>query len=419
MALDFTKHPCFNPDVKGKYGRVHLPVAPKCNIQCGYCNRKYDCVNESRPGVTSNVLSPGQALYYVNDLVEAKKPISVVGIAGPGDPFANAEETMETYRKIRKRHPDMLLCVSTNGLGVLPYIAELAELKVSHITITLNAVDPEIGAKIYSWVRNEKKPLRGVEAAEFLLRRQMQAIKSIKAHGITLKINTILLPGVNEDHIEAISAYAHKEGADLHNIIPLCPVEGTAFEDSIEPTPAMIHAAREVAGKYMPQMTHCQRCRADACGLLAEGTTQDTLEKLEAAANAPINPDENRPYVAVATREGVLVNQHLGEATSVEVFKEEDGFIQVLETRTLPSKGGGNERWKEIGKSLSDCRAILVSGIGPTPTQVLRDSGIKVVVMEGLIEETLDKIYSGEEIRSPIRKTKCGEKCTGSGNGCG
>lgn len=419
MALDLSKHPCFNPDVKGKFGRVHLPVAPKCNIQCGYCNRKYDCVNESRPGVTSNILSPGQALYYVNDLVESGKPISVVGIAGPGDPFANAEQTMETLRLIRKRHPEMLLCVSTNGLGVGPYIAELAELKVSHVTITLNAIDPEIGARIYSWVREHRKPLRGIEAAELLLQRQLQAIKSIKAHGLTLKINTILIPGVNDDHIDAVASFAKAEGADLHNIIPLCPVEGTVFEQTEEPTPAMIHAARDIAGRYMPQMTHCQRCRADACGLLAEGTTQETLERIERAANAPIDPDEERPYVAVASREGVLVNEHLGEATKLSIYRDNDGVPECFETRTTPETGGGGERWKALADSLHDCRAILVSGIGPKPTAYLRQGGIKVIVMEGLIDETLRRIYAGEEVRSPIRQTKCGEKCSGSGAGCG
>ena len=419
MALDFSKHPCFNPDVKGKYGRVHLPVAPKCNIQCGYCNRKYDCVNESRPGVTSNVLSPGQAAYYVEQLMEMKKPISVVGIAGPGDPFANPEETMETLRLIRKQHPEMLLCVSTNGLGVEPYIAEMAELKVSHITITMNAIDPEIGKNIYAWVRDGKKPLRGIEAAELLLKRQLQAIKTIKSHGITLKINTILIPGVNEDHIGAVAEFVKSEGADLHNIIPLVPVADTMFEDCIEPTPAMIHAAREVAGAHLPQMTHCQRCRADACGLLAEGTTQETLEMIQNASNAPLNPDENRPYVAVASREGVLVNQHLGEAGALTIFKEQDGAFVEVEARNTPNPGSGDERWNLMAGLVSDCRALLVSGVGPKPMRMLEGSGVKVVVMEGLIEEALTTIYSGKEIRSPIRKTKCGEKCTGSGNGCG
>jgi nitrogen fixation protein NifB len=66
-AQDISRHPCFNAGAKGSYGRVHLPVAPKCNLGCNYCNRKYDCVNESRPGVTSAVLAPHQAAAYLGE----------------------------------------------------------------------------------------------------------------------------------------------------------------------------------------------------------------------------------------------------------------------------------------------------------------------------------------------------------------
>ncbi len=45
-------HPCYNKAASANWGRLHLPVAPNCNIQCNYCNRKYDCANENRPGVT-------------------------------------------------------------------------------------------------------------------------------------------------------------------------------------------------------------------------------------------------------------------------------------------------------------------------------------------------------------------------------
>ena len=93
MALDLTQHPCFNSDVRHRTGRIHLPVAPKCNIQCNYCNRKFDCANESRPGVTSAVLSPNQALALSHRALEKAPYLKVVGIAGPGDPFANPEET--------------------------------------------------------------------------------------------------------------------------------------------------------------------------------------------------------------------------------------------------------------------------------------------------------------------------------------
>src|SRR5271165_3783221 len=125
-TLDFSKHPCFNREAHNKYGRVHLPVAPRCNVQCNFCNRKYDCMNESRPGVTSSVLTPPQALAYLGDVVAKRPEISVMGIAGPGDPFANPEETMETLRLTRKYFPKMILCVATNGLNVAPYVDEMA-----------------------------------------------------------------------------------------------------------------------------------------------------------------------------------------------------------------------------------------------------------------------------------------------------
>ena len=162
---DISVHPCFNHDAKSKYARVHLPVAPKCNIQCNYCNRKYDCVNESRPGVTSGVLTPLKANEYLKELSRHIENIPVIGIAGLGDPFANADETFQTIREIKKDFPDKIFCLSTNGLELEPHIKEIAELGVSHVTITINAVDPEISAKIYRWVRFERKVYREIGRA--------------------------------------------------------------------------------------------------------------------------------------------------------------------------------------------------------------------------------------------------------------
>jgi nitrogen fixation protein NifB len=215
--LNLDRHPCFNADVKGTCGRVHLPVAPQCNIKCNYCNRKYDCVNESRPGVTSAVLSPVQALQYMKKVLEKEPRITVAGIAGPGDPFANAFETVETVRLIREKFPELLLCLASNGLNLAPHVDELAKIGVSHVTVTVNAVDPDIGQKIYSWVRDGKVIYRGLQAAELLLERQLEAIEAVKARGIVVKINTIVIPGVNDHHIEDVSQRRH----------PLCVGSGT------------------------------------------------------------------------------------------------------------------------------------------------------------------------------------------------
>ena len=118
---DFNRHPCFNVQAKGQYGRVHLPVAPKCNIQCNYCNRKYDCVNESRPGVTSTLLSPDQALVYMGKVLEKEPRISVAGtpptITGTGPHVASSKlETIPGW--IDLRYPAALLDLSSAKLTV-------------------------------------------------------------------------------------------------------------------------------------------------------------------------------------------------------------------------------------------------------------------------------------------------------------
>ena len=275
-------HPCFNAKVKGQFGRVHLPVAPKCNILCNYCNRKYDCVNESRPGVTSAVLAPTQAIAYLEQVLEAEPRITVAGIAGPGDPFANPQETMETLRLIRQRFPELLLCLASNGLGIAPYLDELAELQVSHVTITVNTVDPEIGAKIYSWVRDGKKIYRGLEAAQVLLARQLEAISGLKARGIVVKINTIVIPGVNDQHVEAVARKMRELGVDLLNCMPVYPNVDTPFGEIPEPEPAAMLAIQAAAESF------CRRCAiAPAAGRMPWACWRPTGPRSCAAASPP------------------------------------------------------------------------------------------------------------------------------------
>ena len=421
-TVERAKHPCFNPAVKGQFGRVHLPVAPHCNIKCNYCNRKYDCVNESRPGVTSTILSPDQALVYLDRVLEKEPRISVVGIAGPGDPFANAEATMETLRLISEKYPSMLLCLASNGMNIGPYILELAALNVSHVTITVNAVDPEVGAKIYGWVRDGKILYRGRQAAELLLCRQLEAIRRLKAAGITVKINCIMIPGINDHHIPAVAETMRDLGADLFNCMALFPNAGTPFAEITEPSKKELAAMRARAEEFLPQMRHCTRCRADAVGLLGEDKSSEMQGCLSACATLPPPAPAERPYVAVASMEGILVNQHLGEAEVFQVFERDGSEYRLREERPAPPRGGGVRRWISLGRILNDCRAVLVSGVGETPKEILRESGLRTVEMNGFINEGLKAVYEGgNPALYKTRQTKsCSDGgCRGTGAGCG
>jgi nitrogen fixation protein NifB len=423
MTLKIANHPCFNDASRHKFGRIHLPIAPKCNIQCNYCNRKFDCMNENRPGVTSKILSPLQAMHYLDQAMILSPNIAVVGIAGPGDPFANPDETMETLRLVRAKYPEMLLCVATNGLDLLPYIDALAELQVSHVTITINAIDPVIGSEIYAWVRYNKKMYRDLDAAKLLIDRQLEALKKLKEAGVTAKVNSIIIPGINDTHVIEVARKVAELGADILNCMPYYSTTETVFENIAEPALEMVSEIQKATSEYLPQMKHCARCRADAVGIIGEINSEEMMQKLAEAAALPKNPAEARPYIAVSSMEGVLINQHLGEAERFLIYSMDNtGACILVDSRTAPPAGGGRERWEALADTLNDCRTLLVNGAGDSPKKVMTAKGIEVLVLEGVIEEAVNGIFNGQDLKHLMKSSQihaCGSSCSGTGGGCG
>ncbi|MGC9435022.1 MAG: nitrogenase cofactor biosynthesis protein NifB [Methanomicrobiales archaeon] len=261
------EHPCYSEKACHAFGRCHLPVAPTCNIQCNYCLRRYDCVNESRPGVTSKVLSPQEALELTRKVIDQYPYVKVIGIAGPGEPLAN-EETFETLRLVREEFPHVILCISTNGLMLPESIDRLDELGVGNVTVTLNAVDPEIGKDIYSFVEYEGTRYTGREAAEVLLSQQLKGIEEAVKRKMLVKVNTVYIPTINDEHIPEIARTVGEMGVFLFNVIPLIPQY--KFSDITPPTPREKREMQDRCAPWVKQMRHCQRCRADAIGRLGE-----------------------------------------------------------------------------------------------------------------------------------------------------
>ena len=413
-------HPCFDKEAKLKYARVHLPVAPNCNVQCNYCNRLYDCVNESRPGVTSSVLSPFQSLNYLRSISARIKNISTVGIAGPGDAFADPEKTLETVRLIKKEFPDKIFCLSSNGLNILPYVDELKELEVTHVTLTINSFRTETLMQIYKWVRFRKKVYRGEMAATVIAEQQEKALKALVGKGITVKVNSIIIPGINDNQMEEIARKVAEMGASTMNCIPLIPAKGSDMEDFPKPTRQSVNGIVDKISEYITPMTHCARCRADAAGMIGKDD-KEAYKLIHQCAAFPVAIEKVKPYVAVASYEGLMINQHLGEATELLIYREEGEQYELVEKRVAPQKGSGDLRWIELAKVLPDCSYILVNGVGARPVEVLQSVGIAVVEMAGLIDNGLDAVYKGKKLKSVLKTKlgKCGEGCGGNGMGCG
>lgn len=410
--MNINNHPCFNPEVRHKTGRIHLPVAARCNVQCNFCNRKYDCANENRPGVSTTVLTPQQAEKYLDHVLEQMPNIAVVGIAGPGDPFANVKETIETLERIHACYPDKLLCLSSNGLYLPEYISRLAELNVSHVTITVNAVDPKIGAEIYEWFYYNQKMYFGIEGATILLEKQAEAIKLLKQYGIIVKINTVVIPRVNEHHVDDIARYVSALGADIQNCIPLIPVEGTPFATLEEPSASVMRTIRAKASVYIKQMSHCARCRADAVGLLGEQNSEKAFNALKYAKIRPTFID--RPYIAVASSDGKFVDLHLGEADKLLIYGKQNGKVELREERIL-DKNSSN-RWKDLVNAIPDCDALLSKGLGRDPYEYISSKGIYVEAVDSPVCKAVETLFAGQTLPSEVLRLagKCSASCSGT-----
>ena len=439
-------HPCYSEEAHHHFARMHVAVAPACNIQCNYCNRKYDCANESRPGVVSEKLTPEQAAKKVLAVASTIPQMTVLGIAGPGDPLANPDKTFKTFELVAETAPDIKLCVSTNGLALPQHVERLSQYNIDHVTITINMVDPEVGQHIYPWIFYKNKRWKGIDAARILSEHQLRGLEMLTERGILCKVNSVMIPGINDDHLVEVNKAVKSRGAFLHNIMPLisAPEHGTVFglNGQRGPTAQELKALQDRCEGEMNMMRHCRQCRADAVGLLgedrsAEFTTekimamdvqydaesrkayQDMVEKeRQAVVDAKSEELQNlageesdiKLLVAVATKGSGRVNEHFGHAKEFQVYELSTAGAKFVGHRRvdLYCQGGyGDEDSLEtVIRAIADCHAVFVAKIGGCPRDELLKAGIDPVdqyahefIEQSAIayfKEYLGKVKSGE-----------------------
>ena len=442
-------HPCYSEQAHHYFARMHVAVAPACNIQCHYCNRKYDCSNESRPGVVSEVLTPAQAVKKVLAVAANIPQMTVLGIAGPGDPLANPERTFATFRELSEKAPDIKLCVSTNGLSLPESVEELCKHNIDHVTITINCVDPDVGAKIYPWVFWNNKRVTGREAAEILIAQQQKGLEMLTARGILVKVNSVMIPGINDQHLAEVSKVVKAKGAFLHNVMPLIaePEHGAFYGLMGQPGPTHeeLQKLQDACAGDMNMMRHCRQCRADAVGMLGEDRGQEfTLDKIEdmeidypaamvkrAEVHAQIareleikdqaraakvglvgiqglkRPDARPVLMAVATKGSGVINEHFGHASEFLIYEAAGIDVRFIGHRkTTPyceggdTCGDGESALDRTIRELSGCEVVLCSKVGFEPWGPLEAAGIQPNGEHAMepIEDAVAAVY--EEMRA-------------------
>ena len=394
-------HPCYNEEAHKTCARMHLPVAPRCNIQCNYCNRKYDCSNESRPGVTSEVLSPREAVEKVRMVKERIPELKVIAIAGPGDPLAN-DETFTVMEMIRREFPEMTLCISTNGLMLPDNAKRLFDIGIGFVTVTMNGIDTDVTERIYDRVIWNGESLKGKKAAERLLENQLEGIRRCVELGMAVKINVVLIPGINEQHIPDLVKKVKDMGVYIVNILPLIPVEGTKFSDMEPPTPESRKRLMDLCAGDVKMMRHCRQCRADAIGLLGEDRSSEFIRTNPCGSgcgprtdiNVRIDAGKTVGTVAVASELGEKVDGGFGNSRRFVIYRT-DGrdatFVKELNVDTDIKVYGGShaEHIEAVVEMLSECDAVVVKEIGPMPLSLLQSKGKRVLIFDGDVKEAV------------------------------
>jgi nitrogen fixation protein NifB len=247
-----------------------------------------------------------------------------------------------------------------------------------------------------------------------LLERQQAGIRQLTARGIMVKINSVLIPGINDHHLAAVSEKAREWGAMLHNVMPLIsrPEHGTVFglRGQREPTLKEIAEVRRGCGKSMPQMAHCQQCRADAIGMLGEDRSQSFPLSAIPEIAAPYLPvmyqrtqiqagiatqgeseSDEASLVAVATKEGVLIDQHFGHVERFKIYSVSAAGVTLVGERFTPrfcvekTECDDEARQHELRLDavvalLADTAAVFCARIGMGPWKRLEQAGIEPCV---------------------------------------
>jgi predicted Fe-Mo cluster-binding NifX family protein len=99
--------------------------------------------------------------------------------------------------------------------------------------------------------------------------------------------------------------------------------------------------------------------------------------------------------VAVASSDGIVVNQHFGRADMFYIFElnAKDGVRYIEKRRGRPFCHGGEHEdgeLKDAVELLCDCQKVFVLQIGAGAQRQLVESGIEPVVARGIIQDVLE-----------------------------
>ncbi|PRZ15577.1 cyclic pyranopterin monophosphate synthase subunit MoaA [Nesterenkonia sandarakina] len=183
---------------------LRISLIDKCNLRCTYCMPA-----EGLPWLSKDQLLSAAEIRRLVDIGVNTLGVRELRLTG-GEPLVRAD-LVEIIAALRADHPDLPIAMTTNAIGLERKAAALAEAGLTRVNISLDSVHRETFAQL---TRRDSldKVLIGVEAAA--------------AAGLTpLKINAVLMRGINDAHAADLLEWSVTRGFELR-FIEQMPLDG-------------------------------------------------------------------------------------------------------------------------------------------------------------------------------------------------
>ncbi len=222
-------------------------------------------IQSPTPGYAERLMTVEQAYKRVIYELNRRPQLQVVAVSGPGEPLYN-RQTLQLFDRIRQADLDVHLCLSTNGVLLSQYAQRLSQLCIETVSVSVHACHVDTAAEVYEWaITEDNRTLRGSEMGEYILQSQLQGIEHATEAGLHVKVNTVLIPGINEREIATLARLVRERGASIQNLMPLRINEAVSTWHA--PTTKELATARCTASAYIPQFHLCAGCRSDVVGV--------------------------------------------------------------------------------------------------------------------------------------------------------
>jgi len=197
------------PVIRDAYGRplsnLRISITAECNYRCIFCHIEGEPLEGPlTPGTQGIMLLPED--YYVIARAAELLGINSFKITG-GEPLIR-NDVVEITRSLREGASSSEISMTTNGYLLEKLLGRLVEAGLNRINVSIHSLN-----------REKYKFITGVDG----LGRVLKGLENINNYNIKLKINSVILKGVNDKEIWSLAELANKKNATLQ-LIELHPV---------------------------------------------------------------------------------------------------------------------------------------------------------------------------------------------------